>query len=196
MNKLTLREASDKYGVPYMTLYRKSQEAVNIEYITVKNKFYIPETEANISLLKRIASKALNRSIGQQKWEKVKVKKQFYESFSHDEQIDIFHGLQVNCEVKMKYWYHKPGHELWDEFYSDSPVTTEVDALIDKSTSIIRHVINKRRVNIIDVGSGNGMPAVKFIEQNRIKNQTSQYVPIITRHCTSIKKLIIRPIIN
>ena len=179
MKPLTIREASIKYGIPYETLRKEVKEGNRLYITKVGERSNIDENIENVAILDELSRRAGNRSIAQKhKWHERTVDIGFNTLFSTSEQIKIIDNLDKRHLLDLKFWYYGPGAILWDEFYQSSPVTQFVLDVFRKTAPVIQDELKGKKVNIIDVGCGNGDPAIKFIQYNNLEHMINTYVAV------------------
>jgi uncharacterized SAM-dependent methyltransferase len=110
---------------------------------------------------------------------------EFYSIFSEQEVLGIIHALEVRREIPLKYSYKGRGAKIWDNFYLKYIVpkwyrtsSVEIDLLKKNFEYINGNIQNCKKVNIIDVGSGNSYPVKNFISRLNQLSKINQYIAL------------------
>lgn len=178
------KQITDAYNVSYPTVLKWLEDAKinknNLILEEFNKKLMVSDTPHNQAELSRLAndSKKFRSNISHKK---TTPSDKFYEFFSTDDTIDIFNSLELKKEVKFKYSYRNGGAEIWNQFYLDggSPVNKATDELIKNSVQDILYVINQgNKINLIDIGPGNGYPIKNILSSLQDKRILNSYIPI------------------
>jgi hypothetical protein len=199
MSYLKNREISIKYNISYPTVIKWIEDSENkknnIQVSTFNKKLKVIDNLHNHAELSRLSneSKKFRSSIS---LKKVEVTQKFYDLFSPEQIIDIFNDLDSKKEIKIKYSYKDGGANLWDEYYwgGVSPLKTANHQLIKNSFEDILYFVSKsKKINIIDIGPGNGHPVKELMESLGEIKLLNRYIPIdISKEILDITKRNVR----
>ena len=182
MNFLKRGETAHKYNISGTTLDnwldRAKRKENNLEIEIVENKIKLVDNYNNHLELNRLASEA---KIFKNKISKKnhKIKDEFYNIFTTEEVIDIFNDLKFKKKINIKYTYKNVGALSWDNFYKnhESQIESSVSDIMSTLTAdILYYIQNSEKINIIDIGPGNGWPAKKLIEKLGIESKVCEYL--------------------
>ncbi|BAZ51050.1 hypothetical protein NIES4103_36730 [Nostoc sp. NIES-4103] len=110
---------------------------------------------------------------------------EFYSIFSEEELLGIIQALELNREIPLKYSYKGRGATIWDTFYLKNiipkwyrPSSVEIDLLKQNFAYINGNFQGCRKLNIIDVGSGNSYPVKEFMKNLIKMERLNQYIAL------------------
>ncbi len=110
---------------------------------------------------------------------------EFYSIFSEEEVLGIINALEVRREIPLKYSYKGRGAKIWDNFYLKFLIpkwyrtsNIEIDLLNDNFEYINDSLKNFKKVNVIDVGSGNSYPAKELIYKLNKLGKVNKYIAL------------------
>ena len=110
---------------------------------------------------------------------------EFYSIFSEEELLEIIQALEIKREIPLKYSYKGRGAKIWDNFYLKYLIpkwyrtsNIEIDLLRDNFEYINDSLKSFKKVNIIDVGSGNSYPAKEFIFKLNGLGKVNKYIAL------------------
>lgn len=177
------------YGVNPRTVTRWIDEAergkLELELHEEGNKYHIAKTAKNQRLIERLTQdrrKYLNRK----NLKIVKPLPGFYKTYSEEQILEIFTGIDTDREIDLKFSYLEEGAHDWDtyakqEYNSDTPNTlVSTIELLNINMSYIKGALKGySKVNIVDVGVGNALPTKKLIS-HMLKEQgkLNRYIAI------------------
>lgn len=97
-------------------------------------------------------------------------KPEFYELYSQKQIFDIISNIEVHRELPLQYSYFNGGVSYWDEYAKrlweeegQNTLRATIDLLRSSFGSIDSLIEGFERVNVIDVGVGNGLPIKDFL---------------------------------
>lgn len=109
----------------------------------------------------------------------------FYNVYNEEQVLDIISGLEIYKEIPFQYTYFNGGAEYWDKYASrlladNLPSTlTSTISLLNLNLRYIESLIkNCKKVNIVDVGVGNGLPARDLLQYLLDKKLLGRYIAI------------------
>lgn len=100
------------------------------------------------------------------------------------QEIELFTSIDGRAEIPVKYIYFGKGAENWDRVYKagslskDSIVSEQGRLLHSRINEILNVALKADKMNLIDIGCGNGMPAIPILEELMARGITIRYVPI------------------
>jgi hypothetical protein len=147
-------------------------------------KSYIANTSKNNFLIEQLVEKGKKYKNSRGLKTLVPTEK-FFETYSAPQILDIISHLQVRHEIPLQYSYADGGANYWDQFANrllaeENPnILKKTIKLIDSSTANIDGLIaGHSRVNVIDLGPGNGLPIRPTLERLHKKGILGKYIAI------------------
>jgi len=181
MNFLKRGDTAHKYNISGTTLDnwldRATRKENNLEVVILNNKIKLIDSYNNQLELQRLSTEAkifknkISKKVHQ-------ISKEFYEIFSTEEIIDIFNDLKFKNKINIKYTYKNVGSLSWDNFYNnhESQIESSVSDIMNTlSEDILYYIKDSSKINLVDIGPGNGWPAKKLIEKLKIESKISEY---------------------
>jgi uncharacterized SAM-dependent methyltransferase len=169
MQYYTVKQIAETYNVsvktPYLWIERAKKGGNKLKLANIGNMSYVIMDEANRSELMRLSSEG-RKHHHKSDYEQRKVNQEFYKVFSESEQLQIYSDLVDSGYFNLKYWYYNGGAKLWDEFYTkgQTPIRNIVQELLGTTVSEVQYMTKQfSAVNVVDLGCGNSLPALKFI---------------------------------
>jgi transposase len=163
---------------------------VNLELTTVGTRKVVIDSLQNRELLQMLKNKG-KKHVGKSNRKYVKPDLAIYKIFNDSQLSEIFTGIQSRNTIPYKYSFFNKGASLWDKNYNYKKTTefneynTAMDAhnLIEENLDRIFLSFEKFKdinfhINLIDIGSGNGEPAIQFIEKLLAKEIQVRYIPV------------------
>lgn len=110
---------------------------------------------------------------------------QFYKTYNDKQILDIISNLTIHRESPLQYAYVDGGAQEWDEYAnrlqsekSSNILNFTLDMLDETSDSIDRLIEGYEKVNVIDLGPGNGLPIKSTLERLLKDGRLNSYIPI------------------
>jgi uncharacterized SAM-dependent methyltransferase len=99
------------------------------------------------------------------------------------QEFELLAAISARGEIPVKFTYLDEGAELWDAVYKDADhsaaVTAAEDALVMTHIKSFMHVFGTvDRINLIDLGCGNGLPAIQILDKLYEENISVNYVAV------------------
>ncbi|HEX4774382.1 MAG TPA: L-histidine N(alpha)-methyltransferase [Candidatus Saccharimonadales bacterium] len=99
------------------------------------------------------------------------------------QQYELLAAISARGEIPTKFIYLNGGEQLWDKVYAqrsknDGMADRELDLLLSHMTSFANVFSDSKGVNLVDLGCGNGLPAVAIIKQFLDRNFKVNYVAV------------------
>lgn len=149
-------------------------------------KHWIANTSKNISIIAQQIEKG-KKFKNRRALKLLSPTQDFYNSYDQTQILDIISHLSIHHEIPTQYSYADGGAEYWDRYANrlyteDSPnILNKTIELLDSSAeSIDNFTDNNRKINIIDLGPGNGLPIRSTIERMLQQGRLNRYVAIDT----------------
>jgi SAM-dependent methyltransferase len=184
----TNTEIANTFNVSKTTVTRWLESATdgknNLQIDKRDKKVYVLKNEHNYAEMKKLKEEGMKYK-GSTNYVEVSPKPEFYEIFSTREQIEIINLLNTKKTIPLKFSYFGKGADMWNEFYLNSlkhgiyDEITFTDQLINQVTDfLMSRVKNYSKVNIIDIGTGNGYPLKNLIEKMISNKIMGKYIAV------------------
>jgi SAM-dependent methyltransferase len=175
MSFWTKSEAAKEFHVSPTTINNwiiaTEKNKVNLDIATVGTKTVLVESEHNRKIIKQLIEKG-KKHIGRGGRVEVEVSDRFYKIFSQSQAIEIITNLENDKLIPLKYTYFDKGASMWDDYIiadlnnPDYSYNKKEEILINSTLSYLDLKIQKYdKVNIIDIGPGNGYIAKPIINK-------------------------------
>lgn len=166
---ITNSKIAKKYKVAMPTVTRWIHQASlgnnNLQLEKSNGKLRVLDNENNIAELDRLATRgrAYKPQAGLKEHT---VDSYFYDVFTISEQLELFTDLKNKKQINLKYYYKNGGAELWNKDYFNNfgKIKDKNQHLLENSFESIKYLIPGKKINIIDIGTGNGYPVKELIE--------------------------------
>jgi uncharacterized SAM-dependent methyltransferase len=184
-------ELVNQYHVSLKTVHNwidsAKQGKVNLKLYTSGSRTYIANTSENALVLQQLAEngKKYRNSLHHKV---IEPKPEFYDIYSRRQILDVITNLQVHGEIPLQYSYLQDGAKNWDELvqhWSNEDAASSLNNLNNtiklleiNAPAIERLIEGKKRVNIIDLGVGNGYPVRGLLGRLMEMNVLHRYIGI------------------
>lgn len=156
----------------------------DLELVEDGGKFFIADTEKNRIIMSEIVQQG-KKFINSRSRKIVHPKPEFYKLFTQEQIFDIIRNIEAYREVPTMYTYFDSGADKWDQYTHylrdqnvPSLITSTLE-LIDVNMGYITKLLHQRkRVNVIDLGVGNGLPVKNILEHLFNLGVLNRYIPI------------------
>lgn len=186
MNFYKNTEVAKKYNVSVDTVanwIRGSLENRNqLELLLKKDRKYILDTASNHFILNKLSSRS-SKFKNKKFLKQIKPSEDFYNMYTKNQLIDLISALETHKEIDMKFIYFKDGAKYWDDLYKRSlihngfSIQKNTQEILNISQKIIFSIMKKyEKVDIIDLGVGNGQHIVGLLEKLETEGILNQYV--------------------
>lgn len=181
-------ELVEKYHVSLKTVHNWIDAAksgkIELELHEDNGRTYIVNNPANVGMLMELSQKGKKyRNTLHHKV--VTPAPRFYKLFNPRQILDIIHNLSIHREIPLKYSYFDGGATNWDKWVQklieeDAPSTpkSSVKLLHDNADRIDMLLEGHSKVNVIDIGVGNAMPARGLLEHFIERGVLNRYIAI------------------
>ena len=189
-------EIAQEYGISLPTVGNWIKDTLSgkkqLELIENNNRDYIAKTDANTKLMQQYVSqgfkyKPLNSRVI------AEPDKDYIKYLTDKQLIEIKKGILDKKLIDIKYSYIDGGAILWDDMYEisgGSPSTYEPYNKMNILTiPRILELLGTKKINIIEIGAGNGKPLLEFLHSLSNENRINAYVSIdISEEMNKIQK--------
>lgn len=178
-------EIARLYGVTPTTVSNwvdgATQKRNNLQLIEVRGKPRIINSEQNRFIMNGLVEKGKVHK-NKHAYTSVIPKPEFYTIFNEDEVSEIIWDLEVKNEINFKFNYRHVGATQWNDYCqkdNDRIALGEIKSFASNLKSYIRSLLPKdKHIQLVDIGSGNGIPAIEFMEHIDYGSQLVSYVSI------------------
>jgi uncharacterized SAM-dependent methyltransferase len=149
-----------------------------------KERLYVANTASNLAMVERLVEK--HRKYRNSKAVKtITPKPEFYKLYTEAQIYDIITNLEIHHEIPRQYNYFDGGADSWDK-YATRLANEENPNLVNKGIELLRKnqayiedlLKDYKRVNIVDIGPGNGLPVKALLERLLNAEKLARYVAV------------------
>ncbi len=181
---LSNADVARKFNVSRATLTRWVNSAQtgqnNLQIVKVKDKYKILDNAHNLAELDRLHKQGQEYK----RSNPIKITKpnpEIYTIYNEEEIIEMLNDLEFKKQINLKYSYKNGGATYWNNRYLSgvSPIQKTTKDLTDSIINDLDYLVSdQKKVNLIDLGPGNGYPVKTIIEDFNNKNLINKYIPI------------------
>jgi SAM-dependent methyltransferase len=157
---------------------------LDLQLYKVNDKEYIANTTKNGLLVTELANKG-KKYKNSRGVKKLHPKKAFYELYNERQIIDIISNLTIHHESPLQYTYVDGGAEDWNKYASrllneqaPNMLKRSIELIEMTAASVDRLLEKYEKVNVIDLGPGNGLPVKPTLRRLLKEKRLNKYVPI------------------
>ncbi len=157
---------------------------LEFELYEEKGKNYIANTSRNSLLVEQLVQKG-KKYKNTRGFRTLTPSDAFYKTYTKKQILDIILNLTIHKEIPLQYGYLDGGADSWNHYANrlveeEAPnVLKSTSDLLDLSAGYIDKLVGKgRKINIIDLGPGNGLPARATIERLLGEGRLNRYIAI------------------
>ena len=141
---------------------------LDLELFSHGNRYFIANTTKNLRVIEQLVQQRqkFKNSRGHKV---VSPKPEFYKLFTEEQILDIMTNIDVHKEVPLQYTYLDGGAKYWRD-YSEKLIKedelnmlTGIIKLLNINQDYISSIIKDKKVNIVDLGVGDGTPVRNLI---------------------------------
>lgn len=167
-------ELAEQYNISESTVrnwVKSAQEGrLPLKLTNHKGHTYVANDISNIPHIEELVkSNRKYRNTLASKW--AVPKPEFFQIFSDDQVYDIIRNLDLHHEIPRQYGYFGTGAKDWDD-YIRKQMSVEIPSVVRNSIELLeanysyldRRLARFKKVNVIDIGVGNGYPAMGLLE--------------------------------
>ena len=167
-------DVAREFGVTEATVHNwiKAAEAGNNYLKTTKRsgKRYIVQNEHNRAEMYRLKEKGRKHTSNMNMMYVHADEDKLMRMFDEKNLNHFINYFNIHKKIPIKYGYFDGGAKLWDEYYRNTNYGALDKDTLDKTYHMIwGHLKKYKYVNIIDLGPGNSLSSLDFVE--RIKNE-------------------------
>jgi len=151
---------------------------LDLQLYEKEDKFWIANTTRNTALIEQQVEKG-KKFKNSRAFKTVSPSKDFYAFYTQREILDIISNLTIHHEVPTQYTYADGAARYWDSYANrlsaeESPnvLNRTLELLSSSEKSLDTFIEGYGKVNIVDLGPGNGLPIrptiAKFLEEGRL----------------------------
>lgn len=160
------------------------QGKMDLELYDLDGKTYVADTLRNSAIIKEMVEKG-RKYRNTRAYKTVIPTPEFYKLFNESQIIDIISNIDIYREIPHGYTYFGVGAEYWDEYAANladedesNTLTASIEMLRFNLDGIKMLFKDYTRVNVIDVGIGNAIPAKELLEMLHAENKLNRYIGI------------------
>lgn len=181
-------ELANQYHVSLKTIHNwisaAKENRLDLKLHEAKSGTYVASTSENAAILGVLAEKGKKyRNSLHNKT--IRPTSEFFSLYSERQILDIIKNLNTYREIPRQYNYLGRGANNWDDWLKKLEKDTSPNllkgtvALLLQNMSAIDHLIeDDTRVNVIDLGVGNALPAKELLRHLLSKNILHRYIAI------------------
>jgi uncharacterized SAM-dependent methyltransferase len=147
-------------------------------------KFWVANTTKNNALIAEQVSKG-KKFKNSRGLKVLNAPNKFYKTYTKKQILDIITHLTVHKEIPLQYGYVDGGAESWD-LYANRLVQEQTPNVLSKTIDLLelnaayidKLVGSNRKVNVVDLGPGNGLAARATLERLHKQGRLNRYIAI------------------
>jgi uncharacterized SAM-dependent methyltransferase len=160
------------------------EDKLELQLEEKNGKYWIANTTKNTALIEQQVQKG--KKFKNRRALKILTPTQgFYKSYNPQQILDIINGLTINHEIPTQYSYIDGGAQYWNSYANrlakeDTPnILSRTIELLDASSGAVDNFVNNAaKVNIVDLGPGNGLPIRSTIARFHNEGRLNKYIAI------------------
>lgn len=145
---------------------------------------YIANTPQNTALIEKLVEKGKKYKNGRVA-KVIHPTQKFYNTLTTKQILDIISGITIHHEIPLQYNYIDGGADFWDK-YASRLATEDVPNILTSSVKLIefnlddldRLLESHKKVNVIDLGPGNGIPVKNLLSHLLEQGRLNRYIGI------------------
>lgn len=160
------------------------KEKIELQLFAQNGKEYIAETIANNRQIEKLATQG-RKYRNSRSHKTVHPTPEFVETYNEGEIVDIAHNLSLSRELPPQYRYHTAGGKYWDKYLHKlfdagrGNTLTGTISLLRLNLNYIDNLIEDfDRVNVIDIGVGNGLAIREFLDHLKEAQKLNKYIGV------------------
>jgi uncharacterized SAM-dependent methyltransferase len=157
---------------------------LDLELYEKNDRFWIANITKNVAEIEALVKKG--KKYKNQRGRKVVTPTpQFYEMYDSKQILDIISSLAIHHETPLQYTYVDGGAQDWDK-YAKRLLSEHASNILNSTISILEETTltqhsllrNFERINVVDIGPGNGLPIRPTLEKLQREGRLGRYMPI------------------
>lgn len=181
-------DLASKYNISEATVrnwVKTTKEGkLNLTLHEEKGRTYVANDPGNLKVIEKLVAE--NKKYRNSKAAKtVTPKPEFYELFDQNQIYDIVRNLEIHHEIPRQYNYFDGGADAWDKYTEElyiqntpNVLNQTVELLSENYSHIDKRLGDFQKVNVIDIGVGNGLPIKNLLAHLIDKGQIGRYIAI------------------
>jgi hypothetical protein len=156
----------------------------DLQLYEADGKHWVANTTKNTALIETQVQKG-KKFKNQRGFRIVSPRPEFYDLYSQKQVLDIISSLIVHHEIPLQYSYVDGGANYWDQYANrlsteraPNALNMTIELLDIAADSIDRLTDGHRKVNIIDLGPGNGLPIRSTLSRILNQGRLNRYIAI------------------
>lgn len=157
---------------------------LDLQLFENNNKFFIANTPQNNASIKKLVEKG-KKYKNRRGALTISPLPSFYTTYGTRQIVDIISNITIHRELPLQYNYVDGGAEYWDQYAKrlareDVPniLTNTIDLLDSNLDALDRLVNGHKKINIIDLGPGNGLPVKRLLSHFLQQGRLNRYIGI------------------
>ncbi len=150
----------------------------------INGKHYVSNTSSNSRVIEDLVQKG-KKYKNTRGFRTINPDEDFYQSYTPEQILDIISNLTIYREIPTVYSYADGGAKYWDGYaqrllgeQAPNLLNRTIDLLDDTSGYIERLIADHKRINVVDLGPGNGLPVRKTLERLVNAGKLNRYIAI------------------
>lgn len=181
-------ELTSTYRIALNTVLNWIKAAQNgklsLELVKIGERYYIASTAQNVATVERLVEER-KKYRNSRNARVVTPLPKFYELYDEKQILDIISNLDIHHEIPLQYSYFDGGADYWDD-YSNRMIAdpahnllTRTIKLLDMNDNYVDDLIAPfQKVNVVDLGPGNGLPVREFLRRLMDRGVLGRYIAI------------------
>ncbi len=161
-----------------------SQGKLGLLLYEEKGRTYVANTPQNIVLIEKLVLKG-KKYKNTRGLKTIHPLPKFYETYSTKQIFDIISNITIHHEIPLQYSYVDGGADYWDQYAqrlaneeASNILKGSVEFLDTKFADIDRFLGDHKKVNVVDLGPGNGLPVKGLLEHLIAQGRLNRYIAI------------------
>lgn len=188
MNYFKNSELTSTYHIALNTVLNWVKAAqsgrLGLDLVTKNNRSYIADTAHNLELLEQLVR-------DRKKYRNTRTRRtispgpEFYKIYNEEQILDIIASLDIHREIPRAYNYFSNGAHYWDKYvnrqYTEAGpnMLTGTMQLLELNWSYIQNLTKgHQRINIVDIGVGNALPAKNMVQHLLDEGVMGKYIAL------------------
>jgi len=149
-----------------------------------KGKFFVANTSKNTSVIEEHAAKG-KKFKNTRGFRTISPSTEFYETYTQEQILDVISNLTAYHEIPTVYTYADGGAKYWDDYAkrlvnepTPSLLRGTIELLKDTADYVDRLLESYEKVNVVDLGPGNGLPVRSTLERLLKADKLNRYIAI------------------
>lgn len=147
-------------------------------------RMYVANTSRNAATIDRLVNDR-KKYVNSRSRKTVRPIGKFYEIYNKEQIFDIITNLETYGEIPLKYSYFNSGAQYWDQ-YSQKLADESLPNLLNRTVDLLELntdylsslLEGYTKINVIDIGPGNGLPVKKYLERLIREGKLGRYIAL------------------